>query len=207
MVHDVTGDGDGDSRELADVCHELLNMPTPSKFTHDTAELELCCPIGMDILNSDLYASTMRNAHAIVAESHRDVWTSAAFLRDCDSPLEAAWRVWWAVATNARHVDMPLVLHQYKVRLGGKSYRLDVAMFTWRGHAPVLAVELDGHTYHERTPEQVAERNTRDRALQTAGWVVLHYSYSEIVTRGLECAIEALERFDAIISTRPRRTA
>lgn len=184
----------------------LDSTPIASPLTVTNAEL--CFPNYMDnILGSDLYAKTMRSAHEVVTESHRDIWTSAAFLRDCESPLEAAWRVWWSVAVQARYVDLPLVLYQHKVRVGGQGYRLDVAMFTWRGHSPVLAVELDGHTYHERTPEQVAERNARDRALQTAGWVVLHYSYSEIVTRGLECAIEALERFDSILATRPKRTA
>jgi very-short-patch-repair endonuclease len=42
-----------------------------------------------------------------------------------------------------------------------------------KGWIPI-AVELDGHAFHERTPAQVSHRDSRDRALQRAGWKVFH---------------------------------
>lgn len=155
------------------------------------------------IFATDLYQATMREAHAVASKWQHDIWTSPYFLKGCESPLEAAWRVWWSLATNERR-ELPFVVYQHPVTVGGQSYRLDVALLEWTSGKPVIAVELDGHTFHERTPEQVIERDARDRALQSAGWVVLHFSYSEITTRGLECAVEALERFDALVAPQAR---
>lgn len=53
---------------------------------------------------------------------------------------------------------------------------------------PLVAVELDGHEFHERTKAQVASRNTRDADLQMAGWTVFHFSGSEVVRDPLTCA-------------------
>ena len=154
-----------------------------------------------DAKTSHLYQATMREADRVVAQWHHDLWTSNLFLKDCDSPLEAAWRVWWHLATSSRYVGVPRVKYQHEVAVDGQNYRLDVALFVWGSEVPVLAIELDGHTFHERTPQQVADRNARDRALQTAGWTVLHFSYHEIRDRGLECAVEAIERFDTLTAS------
>jgi very-short-patch-repair endonuclease len=53
-----------------------------------------------------------------------------------------------------------------------------------------IAVELDGHDFHERTKEQVKLRDRRDRVLQRHGWIVLHISGSELVR---EPQVEALK--------------
>lgn len=154
-------------------------------------------------------------ACATVAQWQREELSGALLYRNCESALEAAWRVWWNVVTThcnrrgpAQHV--PHALYQHEIQADGRNYRLDVAIVDWQpsgARVPLIAVELDGHTYHERTPEQVAERNARDRALQVAGWTVLHFSYSEIKDKGLDCAIEVLERFDALVDADKRRSA
>ena len=43
-----------------------------------------------------------------------------------------------------------------------------------------IAVELDGHTFHERTKEQVSERNIRDNELQKRKYFVHHISYDQL---------------------------
>lgn len=43
-----------------------------------------------------------------------------------------------------------------------------------------VIVELDGHDYHERTKEQVIGRNQRDRDFQDKGYLVLHFSGTEL---------------------------
>ena len=53
-----------------------------------------------------------------------------------------------------------------------------------------LAVEIDGHTFHEKTLEQVTRRNRRDRDVQIAGYTVMHFSYSELVRDPMACAAE-----------------
>lgn len=43
-----------------------------------------------------------------------------------------------------------------------------------------VAIECDGHDYHERTKEQAARDKSRDRALAADGVVVLRFTGSEI---------------------------
>jgi uncharacterized protein (UPF0248 family) len=56
-------------------------------------------------------------------------------------------------------------------------YRLDRAFVA---HGAKVAVELDGHAYHERTREQVIARNTRDLDLANDGWLVVHLSWDQV---------------------------
>ena len=164
-------------------------------------------PTPDEIRSTKFYQDTVAEVATTFMHWQRDELVSDTFLKRCESPLEAAWRAWWHLVNVGlgRPVSgaTPHATYQHDVTADGRTYRLDVVINDWRPDGslrPVLAVELDGHTYHERTPEQVAERNARDRALQVAGWTVLHFSYDEIRTTGLRCAIEVLERFDALTS-------
>lgn len=71
----------------------------------------------------------------------------------------------------------------------GHRYRLDRAFVEDpEGELPVrVAVELDGHAFHERTPEQVAARNTRDADLLASGWFVLHFSWHQVMADPFSC--------------------
>lgn len=66
-------------------------------------------------------------------------------------------------------------------------YRLDFAL-GGPSESYAVAVELDGHEWHERTPEQVALRNTRDRQLQAVGWTVVHFSGRQVLSDPWGCA-------------------
>jgi very-short-patch-repair endonuclease len=58
-----------------------------------------------------------------------------------------------------------------------------------------LIVECDGHDFHERTKEQASRGHARDRALQSAGYGVYHYTGSDVwrdVFKAAEDAIQAL---------------
>lgn len=128
-----------------------------------------------------------------------------------ESPLEAVFELWWN-AHRFKGVDDMFIEPQVEVEAGGNCYRLDYQVhvrpgddgdvtlawlmslgFKWdkstwqRPDYPRLAVEVDGHTYHERTREQVRQRDQRDRDLQVAGWKVLHFSYSELVNDPMRC--------------------
>jgi hypothetical protein len=113
-----------------------------------------------------------------------------------ESPLEAIFLVWWNAIANARGASMFRLHPQEQVSIGDVNLRLDFAIhldphrdmsmvetlvasgLTWTPYA----VEVDGHAFHERTREQVAERNQRDRLLQRAGWKVFHFSWEELTT-------------------------
>jgi uncharacterized protein DUF559 len=119
-----------------------------------------------------------------------------------ESPLEALFYIWWQVETRGYLGTVLRLETQQHVEMDGMRYRLDfviglespqperlaAAGLSW----PLIAVEVDGHAFHEKTPEQVAYRNQRDRLLQQFGWVVLHYSWSEMTTRPEQCLREVL---------------
>lgn len=109
--------------------------------------------------------------------------------------------MWWGAATVIdRTADDWFVLRaQAEVTLPqGSQYRVDflvepvdqtvAASPDWTP----LAVELDGHDFHERTREQVALRDRRDRDLQAAGWKVFHFSFAEFTKRPMDCVAEVL---------------
>ena len=53
-----------------------------------------------------------------------------------------------------------------------------------------LAVELDGHEFHEKNVKQRRYEKERDRYLQKEGFKVFHYTGSEIVQDPFKAAIE-----------------
>jgi len=109
--------------------------------------------------------------------------------------LEATFAAWFYVGRTKLladgHSRFDLRLRpQFPVEAEGRHYRLDFAlepMDDWLKGALRdanlglrVAVELDGHDYHERTPAQVIARNRRDRDLCALHWMVLHVSGSEL---------------------------
>lgn len=119
-----------------------------------------------------------------------------------ESPIEAIFEGWW-MALRARFVgDNVGLMSQFHVQAGGETYSIDfiVALDSHPGDYgsyvhndyPRVAIELDGHDFHERTKEQVTYRNKRDRDLQGAGWKVLHVSGSELWRRPEECVLDVM---------------
>lgn len=102
-----------------------------------------------------------------------------------DSVAEAVFLTWWQ-AISYWYTKAPLrAVPQHSACIGGTIYRIDFSIEPsglFAGSWRPIAVEIDGHAFHERTREQVNYRNARDRALQDAGWLVLHFSFEELVT-------------------------
>lgn len=106
----------------------------------------------------------------------------------CESPLEAAFMAWWIVFQSTGGCSLDL-FPQHEVTAMGRRYRLDFMVQPTPGRSysmllgleamPKVAIELDGHHYHEKTKKQVTKRNRRDRDLASVGWTVLHASFSE----------------------------
>lgn len=60
-------------------------------------------------------------------------------------------------------------------------YVIDFAFVNPWGDRPLLiAVELDGHDFHEKTKEQARKDKKRDRTLAAAGWTTLRFTGSEV---------------------------
>jgi very-short-patch-repair endonuclease len=77
-------------------------------------------------------------------------------------------------------------------------YRVDflaVTVHPWCGTVSLLAVECDGHDYHERTKEQAAADRSRDRNLMLIGIPTMRFTGSEIWESPLNCARQVLQYF------------
>lgn len=135
------------------------------------------------------------------------------------SPIEAVFYAWWDSVDRLDVLSRFELVPQHEVTVAGHRYRLDFLLqpdiscmseqFNWAGgyydassppqslivmaaeRFPLIAVELDGHEFHERTPEQVAHRNQRDRDLQANGWLLLHFSGSELLRDPVKCITQA----------------
>lgn len=81
-------------------------------------------------------------------------------------------------------------------------YRVDFAACS--PGLPMVAVECDGHQFHERTKEQVARDKKRDRHFQSNGWRVLRFSGSEIYKDADACVGELLGLIESIATARVR---
>jgi len=132
--------------------------------------------------------------------------------RAFDSPLEVAYWLWWSVATEGIPTIGDFVLDGHvRVPSSDDSYYVldfvvdyfneyrgddDIVRKRW----PRIAIELDGHAFHEKTLEQVTRRNQRDRDLQRLGWKVFHYSFDEFSSDPWSAVTEPLLYAVGIVS-------
>lgn len=147
-----------------------------------------------------MYATEFVQAHIEAAVAFgRSEWEEGA--RHCvrgnllacafESPLEMAFYAWWWVITNRSGGPEPNfeMKIQQQVHARGTNYRADFVLedtdqqareraIRVGMHPLRIAIEVDGHEFHERTKEQVAHRDARDRDLQADGWRVFHVSGS-----------------------------
>lgn len=93
-----------------------------------------------------------------------------------------------------------LIVPQLKV---GR-FRVDFGVAWYREGAGLVsvAVECDGHEFHEKTKEQAQRDKSRDRELLAAGWPVMRFTGSEIFQSAEDCAESVA---DAIFETWVRR--
>lgn len=143
-----------------------------------------------------------------------DGWIRNTRTSPVESPLELLFWIWWQACERPRNFfpyDLILLEPQVAVTAGGEDYRLDFVVVLlppsdWKKALdaglmvwPKIAVELDGHTFHERTPQQVATRDSRDRHLQQDGWQVFHYSWSEFTNQPEKCVTEVYDLATTIV--------
>lgn len=117
-----------------------------------------------------------------------------------ESPIEQLFAATWRMQQGLdRLIELPYLLvlqPQVPVVAQGSNYRIDFVVSTrdtvdeWAKLVPKVAIEVDGHEFHERTKEQVAYRNARDRDLLCEGWKVFHFSGSEVFRDPGGCVLE-----------------
>ena len=118
-------------------------------------------------------AGRLRNALAERPNvgGHRMLAQAIDLVEDgCQSELEAL-----GVLNVFRHRSLPRSVGQYRVVLPSGGIRLDRAWPEVK-----LAVELDGAQHHT-SPEDRRKDLARDTALAALGWVVLRFTYADVL--------------------------
>jgi len=156
------------------------------------------------LLDVDIVKAAIKEAHEYVAVNITRLmfWTfnfelapHSPLETKVESPAEAVFLIWWLAHQYSEPSDPYRLKKQVEVKAGEKSYRFDFVVtveevFGVEGEQLPVAVEIDGHAFHEKTRDQVSYRNKRDRDLQVAGYQVLHFSYSELVKNPIACVEE-----------------
>ncbi len=124
----------------------------------------------------------------IVAPKHMDV---------CESPmearlLEAFQGVGFVLETEDGRTAGSLGDLTLGCQFDVNPYRLDFAVFNDKTNRKI-AVEVDGHDFHERTKEQASKDRARDRELQRRGWQVFRFTGSDVYRSAHKCASEVVE--------------
>jgi very-short-patch-repair endonuclease len=117
------------------------------------------------------------------------------------SPIEQIFLMEWCYAKVEER--FALKLHPQKpIRTASGQYVLDYVVTATDDSSPkfAVAIELDGHEFHEKTKEQVIQDNRRERAILQAGVKeglrVLRFSGSEVVRNCKGCIKEVVAFID-----------
>ncbi len=86
-----------------------------------------------------------------------------------------------------------------------ENFRLDFAIKDKKNKFKI-AVELDGHTYHEKTVEQAVRDRSRDRELTANGWHVIRFHRAELEKSLSECIFSVYKVYDQLRTRNPRAT-
>lgn len=85
-----------------------------------------------------------------------------------------------------------------------ESYRVD---FLLEGMDIRIAIECDGHDFHDRTKQQAAYDRARDRELLKAGVFTVRFTGSEIFNNAERCAKDAINVFIRLFNAQRERDA
>lgn len=116
-------------------------------------------------------------------DSLRKFFQSVAPAGEYESPIEQVMA--GSLHVVMTHMGRPFVLDP-QVVVG--QYRVDLVL---SGDGFKVAIECDGHDFHEKTKHQAARDKFRDRFLTASGYTVLRFTGSEIWNAPLTCGLDA----------------
>lgn len=135
-----------------------------------------------------------------------EIFWACDFAGKCQSEIEKAFAATVLLNHSIRGVrfgaskehavrDKVLFFLEPQFKIG--EYRVDFLMGTTKFGADdmmkCIAIECDGHDFHDKTKEQAARDKSRDRFLSGHVGRVIRFTGSEIYRDPSKCAIEALK--------------
>ena len=105
------------------------------------------------------------------------------------SAIEKLFLIEWVYNKVDEKFNVSL-LTQHKVNTDKGTYTVDFSVTKIGTKSPILAIELDGHEFHEKTREQAKSDKSRERAIVSSGIPVFRFTGSEIFQNTRRCVIE-----------------
>ena len=151
-------------------------------------------------------------------ESYRSQWDE--FAACCESPIESTLlaEMCFAIIGYGRLMLRPRLSSVFdgtdQEAMDGQTIiipqaqiagcRVDFAIYSGDlcGKWVMVAIECDGHDFHEKTKEQVARDKSRDRALSAWGVSTLRFTGSEIFKDARACALEISAVLETLVEQR-----
>lgn len=102
------------------------------------------------------------------------------------------------------YVEAVALEPQYQVKTKTKTYYLDflLGVLLKDNTQILLAIECDGHDFHEKTKEQARKDRQRERDLTANGYTVIRFTGSEIYEDPYKCAYEIFSLINKKVSIR-----
>ena len=130
-----------------------------------------------------------------IAKEFEVEFTRLINVKAITSPIEQIFLMEWKFAGLDKKLKVRLCPHE-PVSTENGSYSVDFLIVP---DDPLLdkikvAIELDGHEFHEKTKDQVRKDKARERAIVQQGVTVLRFSGSEVVRNTRGC-VEEVEKF------------
>lgn len=113
------------------------------------------------------------------------------------SPIEQIFLMEWKFQEGVQHQGLRLQ-PQFPIETADRKYVADFRV-TRPGTNLSFCIELDGHEFHEKTPQQAASDKQRDRTLLGLGHQTVRFTGAEIVRDTAACVREVLRLVDVAL--------
>lgn len=109
------------------------------------------------------------------------------------TPIESILEMAFQTYEMKVNKDYYVLKSQQSIYTKGKHYIVD--FYVPKAN---LIVECDGHDFHQKTKQQVANDNEREFDLKMAGYNIIRFSGSQIYNRPFECAKELYDYIEKL---------
>jgi very-short-patch-repair endonuclease len=106
------------------------------------------------------------------------------------SPIEQIFLMEWRFLGIDQGLGVTIA-PQTELTIASKKYRID---FVIASPDLKLAIEIDGHDFHEKTKEQAANDRARERSIVREGYTLMRFTGSEIFRNPRSCVNEVAEQ-------------
>ena len=146
-----------------------------------------------EVLKGEL-AERLKWMKSKIAKDYEKSVISKINFHNVTSPIEQIFLMEWEYHSIGKKYEVTL-LPQASLNTNKGTYIIDfvVSKKISKSQTMRIAIELDGHEFHEKNKSQVMADERRERAIVTEGLPVLRFSGSEIVRNPRSCVVEIAE--------------